>query len=157
MQFKTGGQPENFESPFSGSPLPKEIPDFPVESWYRYGANEGLDRMMNLWKKYNTKVTSHVVGTAAIKYPELAKRLVYDVHEIAAHGISLDNQWNKTYAEELKFVKDGVDAVEKITGKRAVGYNCNWLRRSPHTLKVLQELNFHYHIDDVSRNEPFIH
>lgn len=156
MQFETGGQPEGAESPFTGSPLPKGQPDLPADSWYRYGANEGLGRMMDLWKKYDIKVTSHVVGSAAVKYPEIAKRLANEGHEVAAHGMAWDDQWNKSYADELKFVKDGVDAVEKITGKRAVGYNCNWLRRSPNTLKVLQELGFIYHIDDLSRDEPFV-
>jgi hypothetical protein len=37
-----------------------------------------------------------------------------------------------------------------------VGYNCNWLRRGPNTLSLLQELGYVYHIDDVSRDEPFI-
>lgn len=156
MQFETGGQPEGAESPFSGNPLPKGQPDLPAESWYRYGANEGLGRMMDLWKKYDIKVTSHVVGAAAMKYPEIAKRLANEGHEVAAHGMAWDDQWNKSYADELKFVKDGLDAVEKITGQRAVGYNCNWLRRSPNTLKVLQELGFIYHIDDLSRDEPFV-
>ncbi len=156
MQFETGGQPEGAESPFSGSPLPKGQLDLPAESWYRYGANEGMGRMMDLWKKHNIKVTSHVVGDAAIKYPAITKRMANEGHEIAAHGISWSNQWDKTYEEELKFVKDGVDAVEKITGQKAVGYNCNWLRRSPNTLKVLQDLDFLYHIDDVSHDEPFI-
>jgi peptidoglycan/xylan/chitin deacetylase (PgdA/CDA1 family) len=156
MQFETGGQAEGAESPFSGNPLPKGQPDLPAESWYRYGANEGVYRMLDLWKKYDIKVTSHIVGAAAVKYPEIAKAIANDGHEIAAHGIAWSNQWDKDYADELKFVKDGIDVVEKISGKRAVGYNCNWLRRSPNTLKVLQELGFLYHIDDLSRDEPFI-
>jgi len=156
MQFETGGHPENSDSPFSGNPLPKGQPDLPAESWYRYGANEGMDRMLNLWKKYDIKVTSHIVGLAAIKYPVIAKRIANEGHEIAAHGMTWSNQWDKGYENELKFVKDGVDAVEKITGQRAVGYNCNWLRRGPNTLKVLQDLKFVYHIDDLSHDEPFI-
>lgn len=156
MQFETGGQPEGAESPFSGAPLPKGIPDLPAESWYRYGATEGIYRMLDLWKKYDIKVTSHVVGVAAIKYPEVAKAIANGGHEIAAHGIAWADQWNKNYADELAFVKSGVDTVAAITGKRAVGYNANWLRRSPNTLKVLQQLGFLYHIDDLSRDEPFI-
>jgi peptidoglycan/xylan/chitin deacetylase (PgdA/CDA1 family) len=156
MQFETGGQPEGADSPFSSSPLPKGQPDMPAQSWFRYGANEGMYRMLGLWKKHNVKVTSHVVGEAAVKYPEIAKAIANDGHEIAAHGIAWSNQWDKNYADELKFVKDGVDVVEKITGQRAVGYNANWLRRSPNTLKVLQDLNFLYHIDDLSHDEPFI-
>lgn len=156
MQFETGGQPAGAESPFSGAPLPQGQPDLPAESWYRYGATEGIYRMLALWKKYDIKVTSHVVGTAAVKYPEVAKAIAAGGHEIAAHGITWDNQWNKSYTDELKYVKEGVDTVARITGQKAVGYNCNWLRRSPNTLKVLQDLGFIYHIDDLSRDEPFI-
>jgi peptidoglycan/xylan/chitin deacetylase (PgdA/CDA1 family) len=156
MQFETGGQPEGAESPFSGSPLPKGQPDLPAASWFRYGANEGIYRMLNLWDKHNIKVTSHVVGEAAMRYPALAKAIANGGHEIAAHGIAWSDQWNLPYNKELEFVKKGVDTVAAITGQRAVGYNCNWLRRSPNTLKVLQELNFLYHIDDLSRDEPFI-
>jgi len=156
MQFETGGQPEGAESPFSGNPLPKGNPDFPAESWYRYGGIEGVYRMLDVWKKYDIKVTSHVVGAAAEKYPDVAKAIAAGGHEIAGHGMIWDDQWKMSYDQELKFVKDGTDAVEKITGQKAVGYNCNWLRRSPNTLKVLQELGYLYHIDDLSRDEPFI-
>lgn len=156
MQFETGGQPEGAESPFSGSPLPKGTPDLPAGSWFRYGANEGVPRMLDMWDKYHIKVTSHVVGDAANKYPLLVREIATRGHEIAAHGISWTNQWDMSYNQELAFVKKGVDEVEKITGEKAVGYNCNWLRRSVNTLKVLQELGFLYHIDDVSRDEPFV-
>jgi peptidoglycan/xylan/chitin deacetylase (PgdA/CDA1 family) len=43
-----------------------------------------------------------------------------------------------------------------VTGFDAIGYNANWLRRGENTLKILQELGFVYHIDDLSRDEPFI-
>ena len=155
MQFETGGQPPGAESPFP-STLPKGQIDIPAESWFRYGAEEGIYRMLELWKKHNIKVTSHVVGAAAVKYPEVAKAIAEGGHEIAAHGMSWDNQWDMNYEEELKFIKEGVDTVEALTGQRARGYNANWLRRSPNTLKVLQELGFLYHIDDLSHDEPFI-
>jgi len=156
MQFETGGQPEGAESPFSGNPLPKGQPDLPAESWFRYGAKEGIGRMLNLWKKHNIYVTSHIVGEAAIKYPEVAKAIADGGHEIAAHGIAWSDQWGLSYEDELAFVKKGIDTVEAITGQRGIGYNCNWLRRSPNTLKVIQDLGFLYHIDDVSRDEPFV-
>ncbi|WP_242205949.1 polysaccharide deacetylase family protein [Aestuariivivens insulae] len=156
MQFETGGQPEGAESPFSGNPLPKGNPDMPAESWFRYGAKEGVYRMLNLWKKHDVHVTSHVVGEAAIKYPEVAKSIADGGHEIAAHGIAWSDQWNMNYEDELQFIKKGIDTVEFITGQRGRGYNANWLRRGVNTLKVLQDLDFLYHIDDLSRDEPFV-
>lgn len=156
MQFETGGQPEGAESPFSGNPLPEGSPDLPAESWFRYGAREGIYRMLRLWDKHDVKVTSHMVGEAAGRYPEVARAIADGGHEVAAHGIAWSDQWNLSYEQELAFIQQGIDTVEAITGQRGVGYNCNWLRRSPNTLKVLQELGFTYHIDDVSRDEPFI-
>ncbi len=50
----------------SGNPLPKVYPDLPAESGFRYGAREGIYRMLRLWDKHNIKVTSHVVDEAAI-------------------------------------------------------------------------------------------
>src|ERR1700747_15737 len=46
--------------------------------------------------------------------------------------------------------------VEAVTGQRPIGYNCNWLRCAANTLSLLQELGYLYHIDDLSRDEPFI-
>jgi len=156
MQFEAGGQPEGAESPFSGAPLPKGIPDLPANTWFSYGYKEGIWRMLDLWDKHAIKVTSHIVGEAAIQNPEVAKAIAERGHEIAAHGMRWDSQYNMSYENEKKFVKDGIDIVEKITNKQATGYNCNWLRRSKNTLKILQELNFLYHIDDLSRDEPFV-
>lgn len=156
MQFETGGQPEGAESPFSGTPLPKGYPDLPAQTWFDYGYKEGLWRMLDLWDRTGIKVTSHVVGEAALKHPDLAKAIAERGHELAAHGMRWADSYNMNYAQEKQFIGDGVAAVEKITGQRSVGYNANWLRRSPNTLKVLQDLNFTYHIDDVSRDEPFV-
>ena len=41
------------------------------------------------------------------------------------------------------------------TGTRPVGFNAFWLRGTPKSLEILQDLGFLYHIDDVSRDEPF--
>ena len=77
-------------------------------------------------------------------------------HEAAAHGMNWASQYNMTYEAERKFIKDGVEAIKNITGFTPVGYNANWLRRGENTLSILQELGFKYHIDDLSRDEPFI-
>lgn len=156
MQFETGSQPAGADSPFSGSPLPPGTPDLPATTWFEYGAREGLFRLLDLWDKHGVKVTSHMVGAAAERYPEIAREIVNRGHEAAGHGYIWSPQHSMSRDEERKFVADGVAAVKKITGVTQVGYNCNWLRRSVNTLSVLQELGFTYHIDDVSRDEPFI-
>ena len=158
MQLEAGGQPAGAESPFSGTPLPKGYPDLPgAESWYRDEViAEGIERMLNLWDKHKIKVTSFMVGEAVLKNPELAKDIVRRGHEPAAHGMRWADSYNMPYDQEKKFIQDGVEAIKNTTGVQPVGYNANWLRRSVNTLKVLQDLHFLYHIDDLSHDEPFV-
>lgn len=155
MQFEAGGQPENAESPFPQN-MQKGYRDLPADTWYQYGYKEGIPRMLDNWDKLGIKVTSHMVGSAVLKNPGLAKEIVDRGHEAAAHGMNWSSQYTMSYEEEKRFIKDGVDAIKQVTGFTAVGYNANWLRRGENTLKILQELGFLYHIDDLSRDEPFI-
>ena len=155
MQFEAGGQPVNAESPFPQN-MVKGYKDLPSETWYQYGYKEGIPRMLDAWDKLGIKVTSHMVGSAVLKNPALAKEIVQRGHEAAAHGRDWATQYTMSYEEERKFILDGVDAVKQVTGTTPKGYNANWLRRGENTLKILQELGFTYHIDDLSRDEPFI-
>ena len=155
MQFEAGGQPDNAESPFPQN-IQKGYIDLPAATWYQYGYKEGIPRMLDNWDKLGIKVTSHMVGSAVLKNPELAKEIVRRGHEAAAHGMNWSTEYTMPYDEEKKFIKDGVDAIKQVTGFNPVGYNANWLRRGENTLKILQELGFTYHIDDISRDEPFI-
>lgn len=155
MQFEAGGQPENAESPFPQN-MQKGFTDLPALTWYEYGYKEGIPRMLDNWDKHGIKVTSHMVGSAVLQNPVLAKEIVQRGHEAAAHGMNWSSQYTMSYEEEKKFIKAGADAVKSVTGFTTVGYNANWLRRGPNTIKILQELGFTYHIDDLSRDEPFI-
>lgn len=155
MQFEAGGQPDNAESPFPQN-IQKGYKDLPATTWFEYGYKEGIPRMLDNWDRLGIKVTSHMVGAAVLKNPELAKEIVERGHEAAAHGMNWSTQYTMSYEEEKKFVSDGVTAVKNITGFTPVGYNANWLRRGVNTLSILQELGFIYHIDDLSRDEPFI-
>jgi peptidoglycan/xylan/chitin deacetylase (PgdA/CDA1 family) len=155
MLFEAGGQPDNAPSPFPPNMKPG-YRDLPAATWYEYGYKEGIPRMLDNWDKLGIKVTSHMVGSAVLKNPALAKEIVDRGHEASGHGMTWKDEYDMSYDDEKKFIKDGLDAIKKVTGKTAVGYNANFLRRSENTLKILQELGCIYHIDDLSRDEPFI-
>ena len=158
MQFEAGGQPpKGTDSPFPKVEFPDNVPSDPAtNTWFAYGYREGIPRMLDLWDRHGVKVTSHMIGEAAKKHPELAKEIVARGHEAAGHGPRWSSQYAMSREQEREFIAEGTRMVEEVTGQRPVGYNCNWLRRSPHTLSLLKELGYTYHIDDVSRDEPFI-
>jgi peptidoglycan/xylan/chitin deacetylase (PgdA/CDA1 family) len=158
MQFEAGGQPpKGADSPFPKVDFPASVKaDAVANTWFAYGYREGIPRMLDLWDKHGVKVTSHMIGEAAQRHPELAREIVRRGHEASGHGPRWSSQYAMNRNEERAFLIAGRDMVQQATGERTVGYNCNWLRRGPNTLSLLQELGFAYHIDDVSRDEPFI-
>ena len=97
-----------------------------------------------------------MIGQAIEKAPDLAKEIVRRGHEAAAHGQVWQSSCTMAPDEERRFIGDSVEAIERITGARPVGWNAYWLRNSPHTFDILQDLGFRYRIDEPSRDEPFI-
>jgi peptidoglycan/xylan/chitin deacetylase (PgdA/CDA1 family) len=155
MQMEAGAQP------LSGaeSPMPKidpMYPDLPTTKWYEYGFKEGLPRLLDMFDRRKVRVTSHMVGAAVDLHPAVAKEIVQRGHEASGHGQTWAAQYFMTPEQERESYKQSVASIERATGTRPLGFNAFWLRGTPHTLEILQELGFIYHIDDVSRDEPFL-
>ncbi|KJY89714.1 polysaccharide deacetylase family protein [Pseudoalteromonas piscicida] len=152
MQFEATAQ-----DPSDPGPFPQQeagYPDTVAPTWYQYGMNEGIPRLLKLWDKHNIKVTSHMVGKAAELNPKLAKMVAEKGHEISGHGQNWTPQYSMTPEEERASYIHSADVLEKITGQRPQGFNAFWMRHSEQTLTILQSLGFVYHIDDLSRDEP---
>lgn len=152
---------EGTSQPISGAggpitePIQPGYPDLPTNTFFEYGMREGVPRLLELYDRTGIKVSAYMVGEAVDGNPDLAREVARRGHECVAHG----ERWEAQYAlppdEERAFIRSGMKSVERATGQRPIGYNCYWLRGSVHTLEILQSLGFIYHVDDVSRDEPF--
>lgn len=155
LQMEAGAQPDRGANGPWGV-LDSKYPDLPTEKWYEYGIKEGIPRLLDMYDRKNVKVTSHMVGRAVERHPELAREIVQRGHEPAAHG----ETWAPIYAdspqEERASYEANIRAIENATGRRPVGYNAPAMRATPNTFGVLQDLGFLYHTDDLSRDEPFV-
>lgn len=156
MQFEAGGQPISG----SGGPITEPIldgfPDLGQNTFYDYGAREGVGRILDLLDKHDVKMSSFMIGDAVRRHPEVAAAIVGRGHEAGAHGRSWQRQYHLSRAQEVDWIADSVEVIEKTTGFRPVGYNNYWIRPGVNTLEILQELGFSYHIDDLSADEPFL-
>jgi peptidoglycan/xylan/chitin deacetylase (PgdA/CDA1 family) len=155
MQFETGGQPERGANGPWGN-LDVKYPDLVTDKWYEYGFKEGVPRLLDMYDRRKVKMTSHMVGLAVEKHPDLAKEIVQRGHEAAAHGQTWAPIYSLSREEEKSIVDQGVKAVQRVTGVRPIGFNAPGMRGTPNTLEILQELGFVYHTDDLSRDEPFL-
>lgn len=156
VMFEGTGQPISGASGPVTEPIVKNYPDLPTNTFFEYGMREGVPRLLNLFDKHNIKFSSFMIGEAVDKNSDLAREVYRRGHECAAHGKRWEPQYTLPRAEEKAWIQSGVESVKRACGVSPVGYNCYWMRGSARTLELLQELGFTYHIDDLSRDEPFV-
>ena len=156
LMFEAGGQPISGAGGVIPDPIEHGLPDLPTNAFFQYGVYEGIPRILDMLDRHHVKLSSFMIGEAIGKAPDLAREIVRRGHEAAAHGRTWQNSYALDPDAERRFILDDVEAIEKITGRKPVGWNAYWMRNSPHTFDILQSLGFRYHIDEPSRDEPFI-
>jgi peptidoglycan/xylan/chitin deacetylase (PgdA/CDA1 family) len=92
LMLEAGGQNLHRSDALYG-PMPEGYLDLPTNTWFEYGAVEGIPRLLDLFDRHGVKATSFMVGTAAEKHPDLAREIVRRGHEAAAHG----RTWESTF------------------------------------------------------------
>jgi len=156
LMFEAGGQPISGAGGVIQEQILHGIPDLPTNAFFQYGVYEGVPRLLDLMDKHKVKLSSFMVGQAVDKAPDLAREIVLRGHEAAAHGRSWQNSYALAPVDERRFIADCVESIVRATGEHPRGWNAYWMRNSPHTLDILQDLGFRYHIDEPSMDEPFI-
>ncbi|MEV5474208.1 polysaccharide deacetylase family protein [Streptomyces sp. NPDC052207] len=156
LQFEAGGQPISGAAGPITEPILPGFPDLGQNSYFDYGAREGIPRLLDLFDKHGIKVSTYMIGDAVRRHPELAAEVVRRGHEAGAHGRSWQPQYHLARPQEAEWIADNVRAIREITGSRPTGYTNYWIRPGVNTLEILQEMGFRYHTDDMSADEPFL-
>ena len=142
--------------PTLNGPENKKYPDLYGASAVEYAWREAIPRMLDMFDRRRIKMTAMVCGQSAERHPDLAKRITASGHECAAHGKTHSVQFAMSKEDETRFIQDNIDMLQKASGQRPLGYNSRAQQRSENTLAILQQLGFLYHIDDISRDEPWV-
>ena len=156
LMFEAGGQPISGAGGVIPDPIVDGLPDLPTNAFFQYGVYEGIPRLLDLFDAHRIKFSSFMIGQAVDKAPDLAAEIVRRGHEAAAHGRTWENSYALDPDAERRFIADSVESIVRATGQIPRGWNAYWMRSSAHTLDILQSLGFTYHIDEPSRDEPFI-
>ena len=80
---------------------------------------DDIDKILEILKNNNVKITFFVVGDWVDKYPEAVKKMSEAGHEIASHSNTHPKVANLSYEENIKEIEESVDKIEKITGKKS--------------------------------------
>jgi peptidoglycan/xylan/chitin deacetylase (PgdA/CDA1 family) len=156
LMFEGGGQPISGAGGVIPDPVKDNLPDMPTNGVFQYGIYEGTPRLLDLMDKHNVKLSVFMIGQAVDKAPDLAQEVVRRGHEAAAHGRTWEPSYDLDPDAERRFITDNVASIEQATGQTPRGWSAYWVRNSVNTLDILQSLGFTYHLDEPSRDEPFI-
>lgn len=132
--------------------------DFLALGAREYGANFGFRRLLGVLNKFDVKATVFTSGLMAELFPDSLKEALELGHEIACH------HWDQSRhpfdyddkEEERQAILRSIDAIEKATGVRPLGYMSPGPRPSPFTLELSASLGFRWNGDYCDCDVPYI-
>ena len=108
-----------------------------MESIYEYGSRAGVWRILREFEKRDLPLTVFGVGMALQRTPDVTQAFVELGYEIACHGWRWINYQQVDVATEREHIRLGLDAIEKMTGQKPLGWYTG--RDSPNTRRLLAD------------------
>lgn len=145
---------ESYLHELPGRPARRGERDLSVEGMYEYGSRAGVWRILELFGARNLPLTAFAVGQALELNPALGRALGAAGHEVAGHGYRWLDYREVPEAEERRHIRLTVEVIERICGRRPVGWYTG--RVSEHTRRLLREEGgFLYSSDAYNDDLPY--
>ncbi|QGH68456.1 polysaccharide deacetylase family protein [Pseudactinotalea sp. HY158] len=103
------------------SSLPPGERDLMQESEYEYGTRTGIWRLVRMFEKYEVPFSVFVSSQALPVSPELTDYLAQADCDFVSHGVRSISAPRASEAEQRRSIRDSVDEVYRLTGKRILG------------------------------------
>ncbi len=118
------------------------------------GMEEGLPKLLNLFKKESIKATFFVTGVMAEQYPDLIHRITEEGHELGCHGYT-HARFDRMNKEEAKIELKQAGNVLRQFEKRVVSFRAPNLQFPGCYLELLEDEDFLYDSSLASYKPPF--
>ncbi|WP_426245775.1 polysaccharide deacetylase family protein [Nocardioides sp. LHG3406-4] len=115
-----------------------------VMSHQAYGPLTGMPRILALLARRGVRATFFCPGFTAERYPDLLRRVRDEGHEIAHHGYLHESVAGMSAEQEAAMIDRGLEALEKVTGERPVGYRAPMWETTYATPGLLLDRGFLY-------------
>lgn len=142
-------------------PMPKNAHhtfDYLALGTREYGARFGIYRILDILDRHAVKASMMCNGLMCDLFPETINAGIERGHELGTH------QWDQAvhlpvYAskeEERANLTRSVAALEKLTGKKTLGYMSQGPRPTPNTLELCAENGFAWTADYSDSDVPYV-
>jgi peptidoglycan/xylan/chitin deacetylase (PgdA/CDA1 family) len=126
-----------------------------VMSHQSYGPLVGVPRILRLLDTHGIRATFFVPGYTARRYPDVVRSVVDAGHEIAHHGYLHETLVGVDEATERKYLEQGLEALEEVTGIRPIGYRAPMWELNYRSPKLLFDEGFLYDSSLMNADTPY--
>ena len=118
------------------------------------GMEEGLPKLLDLFKKEGIKTTFFVTGMMAEQFPDLIYRILEEGHELGCHGYT-HARFDRMEKEEARIALNQAVKVLRHFEKRLISFRAPNLQFPEKYLKLLEEKGFLYDSSLAAYKPPF--
>jgi len=122
-----------------------------------YGPRVGVPRILELLHHLKTPATFFVPGFIAEQHPRMLDAIVAQGHEIGLHGYLHEKLAYLDRAEEERILVRCIELLERMTGRRPVGYRAPWFETNPWTAELLSRHGLSYGASEMGDDVPYRH
>lgn len=109
-----------------------------------FAGEVGAPRLLKLFDKYGLKTTWFIPGHSIETFPEQMQMVARAGHEIGLHGYSHENPTALTREQEETILRKCIELIEKLWGRKPVGYVAPWWEFSKNTVELLLKYGIKY-------------
>ncbi len=117
-----------------------------------YDVNVGVPRVLSMLRRQGIRSTFFIPGRVAEKYPEMAREIARDGHEVAHHGYLHEDCSKLSVKEERGMLSKGSAALKKVVGHEPRGAR---LSLGDNTVRLLAERGFLYESTLMDDDKPY--
>lgn len=117
-----------------------------------FGAEVGMPRILNLFKRENIKSTFFIPAHTIDTFPDICKKTVDAGHEIGHHGYFHENPTLIERDYEKYLMELAFKTHKNVLGQRPVGYRSPYWDYSDNTLDLVEEAGFLYDSSLMARD-----
>jgi peptidoglycan/xylan/chitin deacetylase (PgdA/CDA1 family) len=109
-----------------------------------FGARVGVGRILALLEREQLPATFYIPGHTVDTFPEVCREIAARGHEIGHHGYLHESPADLEPDAERSVLERGIEAIQRCTGTRPVGYRSPGWELSPVSVELLLEYGFEY-------------
>ncbi len=127
--------------------------NYNMEQVYEYGSRVGLWRLLKILETRAVPFSVYAVGMALDRHPQAAKTMASMNCDFVSHGWRWIDYQHMDEATERQHIARSLDTIERLTGKRPLGYYCG--RPSWNTRRLAVAAGMLYDCDGYNDELPY--